>query len=339
MAIITYPLNNIEYDAADAALFNCTRTSGVFAADDNLKVVKTSGLGIKIQKGIAWINNDAFSGMVVGVKADETLTLDAADSTYDRIDRIVLGFNANDNGSAVYVKKGTPASSPVPQARTTTASVYELVLCDIRVRAGATALQAADLTDQRANADVCGIMSDGVTREAPAKHASTHKTGGTDPLSASDVGADPAGTAASAVNTHNASGSAHSSLFAGRIPTTDKDAANGVAGLDADAKVKAIEAVSTIDTKTANHTLTAGDNGKMLLINSASSVTITIPTGLAYEYEVEVVRYGTGAVSFSPAAGVTIRSAGSNVNINNQYGAAVLKCLGSNEWLLVGDLG
>nr|DAG75024.1 MAG TPA: hypothetical protein [Caudoviricetes sp.] len=34
MAIITYPLNNIEYTAADAEIYNCTRTSGVYANTD-----------------------------------------------------------------------------------------------------------------------------------------------------------------------------------------------------------------------------------------------------------------------------------------------------------------
>ena len=34
MAIITYPLNNIEYTAEDAELYHATRTSGVFANDD-----------------------------------------------------------------------------------------------------------------------------------------------------------------------------------------------------------------------------------------------------------------------------------------------------------------
>ena len=29
MSVITYPLNNIEYTASDAELYNCTRTSGV----------------------------------------------------------------------------------------------------------------------------------------------------------------------------------------------------------------------------------------------------------------------------------------------------------------------
>lgn len=33
MAIITYPLNDVEYTAEDAETYLCTRTSGVYAAE------------------------------------------------------------------------------------------------------------------------------------------------------------------------------------------------------------------------------------------------------------------------------------------------------------------
>ncbi len=54
---------------------------------------------------------------------------------------------------------------------------------------------------------------------------------------ASEVGADSSGTAASAVSTHDSSSSAHSSLFANYIPTSQKGAASGVASLGSDGKV------------------------------------------------------------------------------------------------------
>lgn len=165
MAIVTYPLNNIDYTAADAEIYNSTRTSGVYANTDNLDLTITGARTVSISPGMAWIKNDDFTGKAVAVKAAEELTFDAPDSTLNRIDRVVLGFSATNNATTLYVKKGTSASSPTAPAVTQTPALFELGLFDVAIPAGLTALTAANITDQRANNKVCGIMSDGVTRE------------------------------------------------------------------------------------------------------------------------------------------------------------------------------
>ena len=70
MAIITYPLNNIEYTAEDAELYLATRTSGVFAGDDFSITVPGDGNTVTIGEGIGWIRNSKFSGKVVANKAE-----------------------------------------------------------------------------------------------------------------------------------------------------------------------------------------------------------------------------------------------------------------------------
>lgn len=163
MSIITYPLNNITYNAADAETYLSTRASGVFSASGNLDLTITAARKVSIGPGLAWIKNTDFAGKSVAVKDAEALEFDAPDSTLNRIDRVVLGFDASANATTLYIKKGTPASTPSAPAVSKTASLYELGLYDVYIPAGLTALAATNITDQRANAVVCGIMNDGAT--------------------------------------------------------------------------------------------------------------------------------------------------------------------------------
>lgn len=163
MAFITYPLNNIDYTAEDAELFHCTRTSGIWAEDSFPISVTGADNNITIGKGIAWINNEEFSGKVAALKSAEVLDLGIADSTYPKIDIIAIQFNANKNETDVIVKKGTPATNPVRPAIVRTGAIYELYLASIYRPAGATAVTASNITDLRMDKTVCGLMADSVT--------------------------------------------------------------------------------------------------------------------------------------------------------------------------------
>lgn len=163
MAFITYPLNNIDYTAEDAELFHCTRTSGIWAEDSFPISVTGADNNVTIGKGIAWINNEEFSGKVTALKSAEVLGLGIADSTYPRIDVIAIQFNANNNETNVIVKKGTPATNPVRPAIVRTGAIYELYLASIYRPAGATAVTASNITDLRIDKTVCGLMADSVT--------------------------------------------------------------------------------------------------------------------------------------------------------------------------------
>lgn len=164
MAIITYPLNNIAYTASDAEIYNCTRTSGVYANTDNFDISITAARTVSVSAGMAWIKNDDFRGKAVAMTEAAELSIDAPDSTLNRIDRVVLGFSADDNATTIYVKKGTAASSPTAPAIEQNATTYELGLYTVSIPAGLTALANSNITDTRADGTVCGIMSDGVTR-------------------------------------------------------------------------------------------------------------------------------------------------------------------------------
>ena len=163
MAIITYPLNNIEYTAEDAELYLATRTSGVFAGDDFSITVPGDGNIVTIGEGIGWIRNSKFSGKVVANKAEMSLDLGLPHATYPRIDAVVLQFSANANASEIIVKNGTAKTDPMPPEVVRTESVYELHLYHVYRGAGAANVTASNVTDLRSDSAYCGIMSDDVT--------------------------------------------------------------------------------------------------------------------------------------------------------------------------------
>lgn len=164
MAIVTYPLDGPEYDATDAAGYFSTRCSGVYSAEDDFAVTAAGGTSVTVSAGVAWIHPDRWTGYSVLCREAQTLELPAADGIRTRIDRVVLRYDAAARQTRLQVLEGTPDSaSPTAPDITRTALVYDLCLAEITRPAGSTAITAANLTDTRADEDVCGVMRDGVT--------------------------------------------------------------------------------------------------------------------------------------------------------------------------------
>lgn len=163
MSIITYPLDGVTYSAEDVATYLCTRTSGVYAKDSNFAASITGTRQVTIAPGLAWMNYDDFKGVSVCSRENTVLTVPDADNTLNRVDRVVLQFDTASNLTAIRLKTGTPAVAAQPPAILQNHSQYELGLCTISVPAGSAAISAADVTDTRADEDVCGVMRDGVT--------------------------------------------------------------------------------------------------------------------------------------------------------------------------------
>lgn len=163
MNIVTYPLNNIEYVAEDAELFNCTRGSGVWTGNSFTPSVTGADNSISIGTGVAWIHNTEFSGKVVALKDPVTLDLGTTDTLLPRIDVVALQFNATLNKSEIIVKKGSPGVRPKMPEISRSSSVYELYLASVLRTANSTTISAANVTDLRLNPTVCGLMADSVT--------------------------------------------------------------------------------------------------------------------------------------------------------------------------------
>ena len=84
------------------------------------------------------------------------------------------------------------------------------------------------------------------------------------------------------------------------------------------------------------YTLVAGDNGKVVVLNNASAVTVTVPSGLGAGFNCSFVQKGAGQVSFS-ASSTTINNRQSHTKINAQYGVASIVAYAADTFVLAGD--
>jgi len=89
--------------------------------------------------------------------------------------------------------------------------------------------------------------------------------------------------------------------------------------------------------KTASFNVVDVDAFKLYVVNSASAVTITIPSGLTAGNWWEVLNIGTGQVSFA-ASGSTIISPDNRLKIRARYSTARIIARASNQISLGGDL-
>ncbi len=142
---------------AFARLFRTIMRDGIVHNDGDELAVSPSvpaamsvdvGTGMALVQGRYYIND-----------ADLTLTVEAADPSYPRIDRVVVRADLVGRTVHVVVKKGTAAASPVPPALTRTAETWELSLAQVRVEAGATSILSAKIADERGNASLCGVAA------------------------------------------------------------------------------------------------------------------------------------------------------------------------------------
>lgn len=128
--------------------------NGVFPnPSTGLQVLASNSMIITVNTGKAWIN-----GYFYFNTSNLTITLDNADGVLNRIDRIVVRWDLQDRVISVKVKKGTYSANPSAAAIQRDADAYELVLADVYVGAGAVSVSQANITDQRLNSTLCGLV-------------------------------------------------------------------------------------------------------------------------------------------------------------------------------------
>ena len=84
------------------------------------------------------------------------------------------------------------------------------------------------------------------------------------------------------------------------------------------------------------YTLVAGDNGKVVVLDNASAVTVTVPSGLGAGFNCSFVQKGAGQVSFT-ASSTTINNRQSHTKISAQYGVASIVAYAADVFVLAGD--
>lgn len=144
------------YKAEDWAWYFATFiANGIFPKpSDGLQVVAYSGMEIKVNAGCAFINGYAFRN-----PATRGVTLDMAEGAQNRVDRVVVRWDLPQRDMYIAVLKGVPSAKPAAAAVTRNTEIWELALADIYVGKGVTKILPQNITDQRFNSAVCGIVT------------------------------------------------------------------------------------------------------------------------------------------------------------------------------------
>lgn len=145
------------YKAEDWAwYFSTFIKNGVFpnAQNNGLQVVTGEGMQILVKAGFGFINGYAFRN-----EQDCTITLETADGALNRYDRVVLRWDLAAREMYIAVLKGAASANPSARAITRSNEIYDLVLADVYVGKGVLSIQTANITDQRYNSSLCGIVT------------------------------------------------------------------------------------------------------------------------------------------------------------------------------------
>lgn len=170
--IKSYPNNQDVYIGAEEVMkWHHGRTSGVFAADGNAAVAAVQGsMAVTVSDGNGWITDSGGNGIVWWNDTEKTngaklqLTIDAADGTLNRVDRVIVEWKTTNyvDYPEIKILKGTPSSTASAQALTNNSTLRQISLAKVSIAAGTTALTPAMITDERLDETVCGIVTEQV---------------------------------------------------------------------------------------------------------------------------------------------------------------------------------
>lgn len=163
MAIKTLFWDGQAYNANDFAAWTSTRTSGIYA-DMDFDMEPAGGMDLRIGAGKAWVRLADDKGKMIYSDAGDTITLPLPDGNLPCIVSVCLRYDELARESYFMPLRGTPASSPKPHAMTRTSTIYDLCICQVHCPAGAVEITWDDITDTRADEELCGYMRDAVTQ-------------------------------------------------------------------------------------------------------------------------------------------------------------------------------
>ena len=98
----------------------------------------------------------------------------------------------------------------------------------------------------------------------------------------------------------------------------------------------------TINAKTANYTLVAGDLNKFITVSDAGTLTITVPSGVfTAGQQVNIQRIGAGAVQIRNNGTSVLTSTGATSgapDLRAQFSACTIICTSTNNFTVIGDI-
>ncbi|QKS71655.1 hypothetical protein FLK61_34075 [Paenalkalicoccus suaedae] len=150
--------------AADFAnYFSQVLSTGIISIDNEAGLRVTAD-GTNMQTTV-----DVGGALMEGYQYTNTtplqLTHDLPEADTDRIDRVVLRLDksAQNRFIRAFIVKGEPSATPEPPELTRTSLVYELSLAQVYLTANTSTIPATDVTDERLDEELCGIVSSLIT--------------------------------------------------------------------------------------------------------------------------------------------------------------------------------
>lgn len=131
-------------------------SNGVFMNDrDAFQVTAGDGMNVVVEAGKCGIE-----GTIGYERSPRGLAVQAPSSTADRIDTVVLRWNANVEARKIdlYVKTGVAQAVPVRPALTRSETVWELGIADLFIARGTDGISTARITDTRLETERCGMV-------------------------------------------------------------------------------------------------------------------------------------------------------------------------------------
>ncbi len=136
-------------------------STGIRNGGTCLQVTNKEQMFIKIDEGIANLE-----GYIFILERDSKgryweLEVEPSHNRYDRIDRVVLRLDINSTKRSIepMILRGTASGNPVPPSLTRNSLVYDISLAQIRVKANTLVINRDNITDERFNEDVCGLIN------------------------------------------------------------------------------------------------------------------------------------------------------------------------------------
>lgn len=89
------------------------------------------------------------------------------------------------------------------------------------------------------------------------------------------------------------------------------------------------------------YTAVVGDVGKLITLSNAAAIALTIPPSVfAVGDQINIMQGtgGSGVVTITAGAGVTLNSNGTKLKTNGQYAVATVLCTAANTFLVFGNL-
>jgi hypothetical protein len=104
----------------------------------------------------------------------------------------------------------------------------------------------------------------------------------------------------------------------------------------ADGEDGGFDSTQTVESVSTSRSLSSSDVGK--IITNSAAITITV-TGLSVGQQVDFIQTNSSQITFAAGSGVTLYSKNSRVKTAGQYSPATIKCIASNTYVLIGDIG